>query len=161
MTQVLPPDQFLLQADLAAPELRRGEIEGRWRLVETAWPHAIIAVSAAERSGAPGAYGFRFECSGYRHTPATGQPWDVEGRRPLAPAHWPAGRAIIPSIFRPEWKSGQCLYLPCDRMSIEGHGDWIHKHPNRLWQPHRGIIGYLEQINELLNQDDYSGVRGA
>ena len=74
---------------------------------------------------------------------------------------WPAGRSIVPSVFRTEWKGGQCLYLPCDRMSIEGHGDWIHKHPNRLWQSQRGIICYLEQLYDLLNQDDYSGVRGA
>ena len=67
----------------------------------------------------------------------------------------------MPSVFRPTWKQGQCLYLPCDRMSIEGHDQWRSQHPSRLWQPARGIICYLEQIYELLNQSDYTGVSGA
>jgi hypothetical protein len=161
MTLAIPPDRLLLEADLAAPEFRCGQIEGKWRHVATAWPLVTIAVSAAQRANAPTAYGFRFECSGYRQTPPTAQPWDIEHNKPREPTRWPAGRLLVPAVFRPDWKGGQCLYLPCDRMSIEGHGDWAHKHPNRLWQPQRGIICYLEQIHDLLNQDDYTGVRGA
>lgn len=161
MTVAVPPDRLLLQADLAAPEFRRGEIQGKWRHVAMAWPYVTIAVAPAKRQNAPDEYGFRFECTGYRQTPVTAQPWDLQSGTALPPPRWPAGRSLIPSVFRPDWKGGQCLYLPCDRMSIEGHGEWIHKHPNRLWQPQRGIICYLEQIHDLLNQDDYSGVRGA
>ena len=117
----VPPGLALLEQDLAAPEFRRGEIEGRWRHAGTAWPHAIIAVSAPPRPRAPGEYGFRFECSGYRQTPVTAQPWDIAANAPLPPNHWPTGTLIVPSVFRPTWKQGQCLYLPCDRMSIEGH----------------------------------------
>ena len=36
MPVVVAPDQLLLAADLAAPEFRRGEIEGKWRYLETA-----------------------------------------------------------------------------------------------------------------------------
>ena len=35
---------------------------------------------------------------------------------------------MVPSVFRPEWKQGLCLYLPCDRMSIEGHEAWRNDH---------------------------------
>ncbi len=161
MENIVPPDRVLLEADLAAPDFRCGQIEGKWRHVTITWPYAVFAVSAAERADAPNEYGFRFECSGYRQAPVTAQLWDVTAHAPLPPRRWPAGRSIIPSVFRPDWKSGQCLYLPCDRMSIEGHPNWIHEHPSRLWQPSRGIICYLEQIHDLLNQSDYSGVRGA
>jgi hypothetical protein len=84
-------------------------------------------------------------------------------RRQRAAAAQPlAGRhLVVPSVFRPGWKSGQCLYLPCDRMSIDGHDQWRSQHPSRLWQPMRGVICYLEQIYELLNQGDYTGVAGA
>ena len=41
--------------------------------------------------------------------------------RPLPAARWPTGSAIVTSVFRPSGSRGQCLYLPCDRMSIEGH----------------------------------------
>lgn len=157
----VPPDQQLLEHDLAAVEFRCGEIEGRWRLIQTAWPHAIIAVAAAERAGAPAEFGFRFECTGYRQTPVTAQPWDVDGSCPLPPQRWPTGRSILPSVFRPDWKGGSCLYLPCDRISIEGHDQWRHEHPSRLWQPARGIICYLEQLYDLLNQSDYTGARSA
>jgi hypothetical protein len=161
MTIHVPPDQLMLEHDLAAAPFRCGEIEGKWRHVSTVWPHVIIAVSAAERSGAPSEYGFRFECSGFRQTPATAQPWDIGRDAPLPPPTWPQGRNIVPSVFRPDWKAGTCLYLPCDRISFEGHANWEYEHPNRLWQPSRGLICYLEQIYELLNQSDYTGIRGA
>ncbi|CAI9418937.1 hypothetical protein ANOBCDAF_04422 [Pleomorphomonas sp. T1.2MG-36] len=161
MNQAVQPDRLLLEADLSAPTFRCGQIEGKWHHIETHWPHVIIAVSAAERPNAPTEYGFRFDCAGYRETAPTAQPWDVAKSAPLAAAQWPVGRAIVPSVFRPEWKGGLCLYLPCDRLSFDGHPNWIHEHPNRLWQPARGIVCYLEQIHDLFNQEDYSGVRGA
>ena len=73
----------------------------------------------------PQEYGFRFECSGYRQTPATAQPWDSDANIPLPAPRWPTGNGVVKSVFRPEWKQGQCLYLPCDRMAIEGHDDLV------------------------------------
>lgn len=161
MTVHVPPDQRLLQQDLAAGAFRCGEVEGRWRQVATTWPHVIIAIAAAERAGAPPEYVLRFDCSGFPQSPPTAQPWCLDANKPLPAARWPTGRSIVPSVFRPEWKGGTCLYLPCDRVSIEGHANWMHEHPSRLWQPARGIVCYLEQIYDLLNQGDYTGLRGA
>lgn len=160
MNAVLPPDRRLVEDDLAAPEFRCGEIEGRWRYVATAWPHVVITVAAAPRPAAPPEYGFRFECTGYRQSAPTAQPWDVSANAALAPNRWPTGRSILPSIFRPQWKDGTCLYLPCDRLSIEGHGNWQHEHPGRMWNPARGIVCYLEQLHDLLNSNDYTGLSG-
>ena len=157
MNAPIRPDQLLLAQDLAAPHFRCGEIEGRWRHVGTTWPHTIVAVSAAERGSSPREYGFRFECTGYPQTPVTARPWDLAANAPLAPNRWPTGRSIVPSVFRPGWKLGECLYLPCDRLSIEGHDQWRNQHPSRLWKPERGIICYVEQLYELLNQCDYTG----
>jgi hypothetical protein len=161
MNAPIAPGLALLEQDLAAPEFRCGEIEGRWRRVATAWPHTIVAVAAPPRQRAPGEFVFRFECSGYRQNPVTALPWDIAANGPLPPNRWPTGTSIVPSVFQPGWKNGQCLYLPCDRMSIDGHDQWRSQHPSRLWQPARGIICYLEQIYELLNQGDYSGLAGA
>jgi hypothetical protein len=161
MNVVVAPDRLLLEQDLAAPDFRCGEIEGRWRHHDTRWPHAIVSVSAPPRASGPSGFGFRFECSGYRQTPVTAQPWDIETNTPLARAKWPTGKSIVPSVFRPEWKHGHCLYLPCDRMAIDGHDQWRTDHPSRLWQPSRGIICYLEQLYDLFHQSDYSGVVGA
>lgn len=151
----------LFDDDLAAPEYRCGEIEGKWRKIAASWPHVVMALSAPERPGAPPEYGFRFECTGYRQVPVTAQPWDIAGNQPLSPNRWPTGPSLVSAVFRPEWKAGTCLYLPCDRMSIDGHDNWRTLYPNRLWQPERGIICYLEQIYELFHQSDYSGIRSA
>lgn len=156
-----PPDQLLLEAALAAPEFRCGEFEGRWRHVRTNWPHVIIAVTAAQRPNSPTEFGFRFECTGYPQSPVTAQPWDLVADSALPGPRWPKGRSIVPSIFRHDWKNGICLYLPCDRIAIEGHDTWRTLHPQRLWRPERGIICYLEQIYELLNQGDYTGLASA
>jgi hypothetical protein len=161
MVALTRPDQLLLARDLAAPLFRCGEIEGRWRHIRTVWPHALIAVSAAGRGASPREYGFRFECTGYPQRPVTARPWDLTADAPLAARLWPTGRAILQSIFRPTWKQGECLYLPCDRLSIEGHDQWRNQHPSRLWKPERGIICYVEQLYELLNQSDYTGPRSA
>jgi hypothetical protein len=161
MNTTLSLSNALLDEDLAAPEYRCGEIEGRWRFVSSSWPHMIMAVTAPERPGSPLEFGFRFECTGYRQTPVTAQPWDITANKPLAPNQWPTGPVMVSAVFRPEWKNGECLYLPCDRMSIVGHDNWRSIYPNRLWNPERGIICYLEQIYELFNQSDYSGIRSA
>jgi hypothetical protein len=155
---MLPPDRLLLEQDLAAAEFRCGEAEGRWRFVSIKWPYVVIAISAPERPGAPAEFGFRFECSGYRQTPVTAQPWNISRDAPLATVAWPKGLTLFSAVFRPEWKNGQCLYLPCDRLSIEGHTDWPSKYPSRLWNPARGIICYLEQLYDLFHHSDYSGV---
>ncbi|MDA4848783.1 hypothetical protein OOZ53_25760 [Hoeflea sp. E7-10] len=151
----------MLEIDLAAPDFRSGEIEGRWRHIATDWPLTVIAVTAPPRPGAPDEFGFRFNCSGYRRTPATAQPWNIETNAPLPAAHWPTGPRMVSAVFRPDWKHGQCLYLPCDRMSIEGHGNWRTQYPDRLWEPERGIICYLEQLHDLFFDSDYSGIRSA
>jgi hypothetical protein len=154
-----PPDRVLLEQDLAAPEFRCGEIEGRWRQVATSWPHMVIGVPAPPRSKSPGEFGFRFDCSGYRGIPPTAQPWDIQANAPLPAERWPTGPNLVSAVFRPEWKQGSCLYLPCDRMSIEGHDNWRNDYPTRLWLPERGIVCYLEQIYGLLHYSDYSGIR--
>lgn len=161
MNVVVPPDSLLLQQDLAAPEFRCGEIEERWRHIYTRWPHVVIAISAPPRPNGPPEFAFRFECTGYRQTPVSAQPWGITTDAPLQFPKWPTGPSIIPSIFRTGWKNGHSLYLPCDRMSIEGHDGWRTQHPSRLWQPSRGIICYLEQLYDLFHQSDYSGVLGS
>ena len=156
-----PPDRLLLENDLTAPEFRCGQFEDRWRHIVTDWPHVVIAIAAPERPDSPSEYGFRFECSGYRGTAVTAQPWDISSNTPLPAHRWPTGDEIFSSVFRPDWRNGVCLYLPCDRIAFEGHTNWPTQHPSRLWQPARGIICYLEQVYDLFNQSGYSGARSS
>ena len=154
--ELLPPDQRMLRLHLKSGRFLSGVAAGWWRLVLLDWPYATIGVIARDEIE----YGFRFHCVDYPHTAVTAQPWDLEKNSRLASNLWPTGRARIPSAFNPDWNKGTCLYLPCDRQSIQGHENWRDEHPSLLWDPQKGICKYLSIIHELLNSSDYGGRRG-
>jgi hypothetical protein len=151
------PDEASFLRDLAGGHFRSGAAAGRWHLVSLAWPIAIVTVRAADRID----YGLRFECGDYPRTAPTAQPWDVDRDAPLAHDQWPAGRERVPLAFNPGWKNGECLYLPCDRLSIEGHTNWNQQHPSLIWDPAIGIVHYLRIVHDLLNSGDYRGRRAS
>lgn len=147
------PDQRAFEADVAKPAFRLGEADGRWRLVEIAWPFALIAITAKDQQE----YILRFNCSGYPQTPPTGGPWDSSHNAVLAFDLWPQGRGgRVSAVFRTDWKDGTALYLPCDRESFAGHENWRHEMPSKIWRPKDGIIQYLELVYDLLNCGDYT-----
>lgn len=155
--ELRPPDEQMLRLHLESGRFRSGVARGWWRLVTLDWPHVNIGITARDKVE----YGFRFHCVDYPQTAATGRPWDLAADGPLPPARWPGGRGRVALAFRPDWKNGTCLYLPCDRYSIEGHGNWRHEHPALLWEPTKGLCKYLRIIRELLNSSDYGGQRVA
>ena len=154
-------DEQVFRAHIAAGPFQSGFDRGRWRLLALDWPHALIAIQAAERVGGPAEYVLRFECTNYPQAPPTAQPWDLERGAPLPPDRWPSGTKRVSLAFNPGWKSGQCLYLPCDRLSIEGHDVWRSQHPSMIWSPASDITQYLRIVHDLLTSSDYSGTCGA
>lgn len=151
------PDQRAFEADVAKAAFRLGVIEGRWRLVKTAWPHAFVGVTA--RDGQE--YVLRLDCSGYPQAAPTGGPWDLTRNDVLAFERWPRGQGgRVSSVFRTDWKSGTALYLPCDRLSFAGHDNWRHEMPSKVWRPTDGIVQYLELVYELLHCRDYASPLG-
>ncbi len=119
-----------------------------------------MAVVAAVREGSPNEYWFSFDCSGYSQEAPTARPWDPEANQPLPFPRWPGGASRVPAVFRPEWKDGTCLYLPCDRVSAAGHENWRTEYPALQWSMSRGIVLDLDELHSLLNSSDYKGVRG-
>lgn len=147
------PDERALRADVAKPAFRLAEAEGRWRLVEISWPFFFVAVSAAEATECL----LRLNCAGYPQTPPTGGPWDAQTNGVLAANRWPKSKGgRVATVFRPDWKAGTALYLPCDRESITGHDNWRHELPSKIWRPADGINQYLELVHELLKCPDYA-----
>lgn len=147
------PDQRAFEIDIAKPTFRVGEVEGRWRLIKIEWPHAFISVTARDGSE----FTLRLDCTGYPQSPPTGGPWDISANRILPFNQWPMGRGgRVSAVFRPDWKSGSALYLPCDRASIAGHNNWVSEMPSKIWRPALGIILYLELVHELLHCPDYT-----
>jgi hypothetical protein len=159
-TAIALPDEQTFRAHINDGPFIAGVDRGRWRLVSIDWPFAIIGVTAATGQNWPSEYVFRFECSNYPQAAVTAQPWDLDQNLPLAFGKWPGGKSRIPAVFRPDWKEGKCLYLPCDRISIEGHEPWRTQHPHLIWKSTSDITLYLEELYDLLNSSDYSGPRG-
>lgn len=153
------PAERVFRAHLDQGPFQSGVDRGRWRMVSVNWPCAVIAVRAGERDNSPSEYAFRFELSNYPASPPSACPWNETNNSILEFNSWPGGQGRIPAAFRPDWKNGSCLYLPCDRYSIEGHNGWISQHPEMIWNPQGDITQYLKIIYDLLNSEDYTGVR--
>ena len=67
----------------------------------------------------------------------------------------PSGGECMRLAFRPEWKNGHALYLPCDRESLVGHDAWLSQYPQLIWKPAKGISHYLEVVHDLLQGHDH------
>jgi hypothetical protein len=149
------PDERAFAADIAKANFRLAVAENRWRILRMDWPHVCIAVKA--RDGRE--HVLRFDCQSYPETPPTAGPWDLEQNKILDFNKWPKGNGgRVSAVFRPDWKCGSALYLPCDRVSIEGHDNWRMQMPSKIWNPAKGIVQYLELVHELLNCPDYQAV---
>ena len=154
----MAPDEKALRADLAKAPFRAGAADGRWRLIEIAWPHVFIAVTAKDGRE----YVLRFNASGFPASPPTAGPWDMTRNAVLAFDLWPRSKGgRLGAVFNLNWKGGTALYLPCDRESIAGHDNWRNELPSKIWQPATGINQYLELVHELLNCADYCPPVGA
>lgn len=150
---MIGPDQRAFEADVAKAAFRLGQTEGRWRLVDVCWPFALIGVAAKDGRE----YVLRLNCAGYPQVAPTGGPWDVTLNQVLTFDRWPRGRGgRVSAVFRPDWKSGTALYLPCDRESFVGHDNWRSEMPSKMWRAADGIVQYLELVHELLQSRDYS-----
>ena len=159
MPATMDPDERALRADLVGGAFLNGVTRRRWRLVAVEWPHVMVAIAAAERANAPSEHVLRFDCSGYPHNPPTARPWDVNADAPLAPERWPGGRQRVEGAFNPNWRA-DALYIPCDRLAIEGHDGWRTQHPYAIWSPDKDLTHYLRIVHDLLNSRDYTGLRG-
>ncbi|MEP7240052.1 MAG: hypothetical protein ABI697_04120 [Devosia sp.] len=147
------PDERALQADLAKPAFRLGEVDGRWALRGVTWPYVFFGVIAKDGTE----FVLRLNCAGFPAAAPTGGPWDMMRNVVLDTSRWPGSRGgRVAAVFNPGWKGGTALYLPCDRESLVGHDNWRVELPSKLWRPERGIVQYLELVHELLNCRDYS-----
>ena len=155
------PDEATFLAHAEAGPFENGVDRGRWRLVSINWPHAVLGISAADRADTPVEFAFRFELSNYPAQLPTAQLWDLSTDGPLEFKQWPGGVDRVQYAFNPSFKEGTCLYLPCDRLAIEGHDALRTQHPEMIWTTASDITLYLRIIYDLLHSKDYKGLRGA
>lgn len=148
----MTPDERAFSADVAKATFRAAVADRRWHLHRLEWPFALIAITAGDGRE----FVLRFNLAGYPEAPPTAGPWDTARETVLEPAQWPQHRGgRLGAVFRPDWKGGTALYLPCDRLSIVGHEPWRSQMPSKIWRPSAGIVQYLELVHDLLNCSDY------
>lgn len=144
------PDERAFRAHAERPDFSIGEVKGQWRLVSVSWPHAFVTVRARDGSD----WAFRLTVDGYPAQLPNAQPWDLGAGGPLPTPLWPKGAGRVATAFAPNWNA-HALYLPCDRLALPGHEAWLVQHPEKAWDPERGIIHYLEIIHDLLASFDH------
>lgn len=147
----MAPDEQALRADLASARFLSGEDRNRWQLKKLEWPYLYVGVTARDDCE----FTLRLNCSGFPSSAPTGTFWDLSTNSRLAFDKWPRGGERIQLAFKPGWKSGDALYIPCDRESIAGHDGWVTQYPQLIWKPAKGISHYLEVVHELLQSRDY------
>jgi hypothetical protein len=151
------PDEKIFRAHIAAPVFQLGVETGRWRLVSVAWPNALIAVRAATRENCPGEFALRFDLTNYPAAAPTATPWDPAADSML-PAHLRPRGSRVGMAFRSDWETGRALYIPCDRIALDGHGNWPNQYRLWTWDAGKDITFYLRLVHRLLNDEDYVGV---
>jgi hypothetical protein len=135
----------LFRADLAGGRFCAGVDRGYWRLHSLDWPHAILEVAYAA-----GWFALRFDLTGYPQAP-TAQPWDIEADAALPRPRWPQGSARLNRAFNPGWRT-DALYIPVDRLALEGHDGWRIQYAAYLWDPAGDICQYLDLVRDLLRE---------
>jgi hypothetical protein len=148
---IMTPDERSLRADLVSARFLSGEDRHRWKLTRLVWPWLYVEVFA--RDGR--LFALRLNCDGYPATPPTGTFWDLATDNRLAFERWPKGGERIQLAFKPSWKDGNALYIPCDRESFIGHDAWVTQYPQLIWNPTKGISHYFDVVHELLQSRDY------
>ncbi|KJJ97347.1 hypothetical protein UB44_17055 [Burkholderiaceae bacterium 26] len=148
----MAPDEQSLRADLVSARFLSGEDRNRWQFKKLEWPFVYISVIARDLRE----YTLRLDCSGFPTTPPTGTFWDLSTNSKLSFDKWPLGGERLQLAFKPGWKNGDALYIPCDRESIVGHDCWFAQYPQLIWKPAKGITHYLEVVHDLLQSRDYA-----
>lgn len=152
------PDERAVREHLAGGRFRAGAAARRWRLLSLSWPHALIAVSAAQRENSPTEWVVCFELTGYPHVAPTGGLWDVDTKASLTHDRRPKGTRAA-QLFRFDgWAGGAtAMYAPWDRVGLQAHPEWATTYRLQAWNPSRDLSFVLDQIHEVLTADDYLG----
>lgn len=150
----MQPDEYALCADLRSARFLSGEDRGRWEYRDIQWPYIFVDVRAKDERS----FTLRLDCSDYPANPPTGTFWNMATNLRLDFSRWPSGGERIQLTFKPGWKDGNALYIPCDRESVAGHDAWLSQYPQMIWNPNRGITMYLEIVHDLLQSKDYESI---
>ena len=144
------PAEEVFQGHLNNAEYLSGVMDQSWGNVSNSkglqWPLAIFWVMA--KNGIK--YFFRFDLQGYNEHAPTAILWDIEKSLPLEQSKWPSWNKRTKQVFR-KWGK-ECLYLPCDRLALQGHNNWNQQHAYLTWKAYQdSFTKYLVELYQILN----------
>ena len=147
------PDEKMLNEHLNGAEFQLGTEDEKWGLVETSidWPKRIFWVQSSIPPLEQDRYYFLFDLENYPNTAPTSMPWDIELNKGLEFSKWPKGTERINAAFNHGWNNGTALYIPCDRIAMNGHETWRQQFPHVWWSSDKTIVHYLRTIYKYLN----------
>ena len=151
----------LLDADLASTHVELGVHRGWWSIDTVEFPTVVASFAVPVTLYAPGRLTLHVDCTDFPQQAPTAYPIDPVTGAILAPGSRPThGRCAM--TFRSDWEGGRALYLPVDRVALNGHPNWRQEHPHEVWDPARGIVQFLRLVRrDLIEDPDASAVDAA
>jgi hypothetical protein len=142
-----------LDADLASLAVQVGVLRRWWTIDQVDFPALTITFAVPYDRFEPARLTLRLDCTGYPEQAPTGAPIDPETGGLLDQSHRPThGRCAM--TFRTDWENGRALYLPVDRVALNGHPDWPTVHAHEIWDPELGIGQLLVMVRRDLTEGE-------
>lgn len=145
--EVEDPAIALIEAELASEAVQAGCREGRWRIVEFAYPRLDFAVAAVRPDGSPTEYGFRADLTNFPALEPEVRLWVLDDDRKPTNEERPRGGNRVQETFK-DWGDGT-VYRPWDRRTGP-HSDNAKNKPHLAWNSARGLAFILEDLHGIL-----------
>lgn len=151
---VVPGDQRTLEAHMHKTSFLAGGEEGRWQVLNYAFPYLVVRVKGRSLFGATDAMDFQVECRGFPTTGPFVQRWDVQsGARPAPPGADKAAPSVVDALK--EWNENGSgyggIYRPWQRGAAT-HNNWACLRPDIAWHAKRDLTFLMEQLYALVSE---------
>lgn len=158
---MITPDKQAFLEDLETPDFKLGELDLKWKLIkiEDDNPFVFIMVSAAKRPNSPESYTFRFKIDNYPAYAPEICIWDVDNECKLDETNRPSGPDSFKILFRTNWRNGEHLYAPYERVALATHSNWVSEYKDLCWKSGDSIVKILNDLYRQLQSDRYEGVK--
>jgi hypothetical protein len=147
------PDEKLFFEHLDNIEFQLGVQDLNWGIYNEnkEWPYKVLWIKSKIMINTCERIDLLFDLDKYPSEAPTSCPWDIQKDTKLIDSEWPKGNQSINTAFNPKWKSGVALYIPCDRVATNIHGNWKEDYPDIWWTPDKTITHYIKTVYRLLN----------
>jgi hypothetical protein len=149
-------DELALAAHLAGVRFQAGVEEGRWRVLEHAFPKLVVEVTGRDFTGETAmVMAFRVECDGFPARAPFVERWDpAAGTRPPAPTAEQGPPGVVDALK--DWNSEVTqqyggIYRGWQRYAAV-HNRWAELRPEEAWRRDRDLTFIMEKLYGLVSE---------